>query len=377
MNILCISHEFPPIGGGGATACKNITQKYAARGHSVTVMTAAFEDTPPFERNEGVNIIRLKCKRANKDNSSFAEMLSFLLCAFRQVPKIIKKEKFDVVHIFFGIPSGPLGWYIKKRYNIPYIVRLGGGDIPGTQKRFDKIYTLISPFLKMIWRNADHVTANSSGLLERARRYYHKANFSVIPNGINIEDYPDEKTTRSNGKLQLITTARIVERKGIQHVIDTLSALVKETDGNILYTIVGDGPYRKEIEELAVKLGVSEYIEITGILPFSDVMKKLQSADIFVLMSHWEGMPNVVLEAMASHLPIIMTNCEGSSELIEDNGFIIDLNSDISAELAKTVKVLYNSTELMKKMGHKSYERVRDNFSWERTAEEYLGLFVL
>ena len=250
MKILCISHEYPPIGGGGATACKNITRQYVKAGHPTTVITAAFEDMPIDEQNEEVQIYRLKCKRKNKDHSSFKEMLSFLFAAFIFLPSLMKKTRFDVVHIFFGIPSGPLGWYIKKRYNIPYIVRLGGGDVPGTQKRFDKLYFILAPFIKRIWKNALYVVANSSGLLKRAKNFYDSDNFCIIPNGINIENYPVKKHFSSKSFFNITTTARIIERKGIQHIIEALPKIIAETNGNIIYTIIGDGPYRTDIETL-------------------------------------------------------------------------------------------------------------------------------
>ena len=150
MNILCINHEYPPIGGGGATACKNICEQYVKKGHRVTVVTAQFSEDLKKEGAGDLRIFRLKCKRSKKDSSSFIEMLSFLFAAFRFTKNLAKKEKFDVAHIFFGIPSGPLGLYLKKKYNVPYVVRLGGGDVPGTQKRFKVIYTLLSPLLKKI-----------------------------------------------------------------------------------------------------------------------------------------------------------------------------------------------------------------------------------
>ena len=72
---------------------------------------------------------------------------------------------------FLGIPSGPIGLYLKKRYGLPYVIRFGGGDIPGAQKRFSLLYKILSPAIRSIWRNADALVANSEVLKQKALRY--------------------------------------------------------------------------------------------------------------------------------------------------------------------------------------------------------------
>ena len=375
MNILCISHEYPPVGGGGATACLNICRQYAKKGHRVVVLTSAYEETPLHENVAGVEIHRVRCKRSSKDHSSFAEMLSFLTAAFGKTPSLMKQTAFDVCQVFFGIPSGPLGWYIHKRWKVPYVVRLGGGDVPGTQKRFDKIYKLIAPFLKSIWKNARYVVANSEGLCQRAQAFSRQAHFRVIPNGIDPEDFLTLQPQPDADTLRLVTVARIVERKGMQSIVAALPEIIKRTDGHVAYTIIGDGPYRADIERQATELGVSSYMQITGMIDRSLVLDTLCKNDIFLLTSHWEGMPNVVLEAMAAGLPILMTDCEGSAELVHDNGYVLALQGDVVAQIVDAVMKLYHDPALRTRMGNASRQRIMESFTWEKAADAYLALF--
>lgn len=375
MNILCISHEYPPVGGGGATACLNISWQLARMGHRVTILTSSFEDAPLQEEAHGVTVLRARCKRANRDHSSFAEMLHFLFAAYRMLPGIVKRGAFDVVQVYFGIPSGPLGWFILKRWKIPYVVRLGGGDVPGTQARFEKVYRLVGPFLKHVWGSASFVVANSQGICDRARAFSDGARFAIIPNGINAEDFPRPVQVTSDDVLEVMTTARIVERKGIQHVLRALPELVRETDGNVRYTIIGDGPYRTEIEALARRLNVLQYVRITGMVDRAEVLNILSGASVFVLTSDWEGMPNVVLEAMAMGLPVVMTDCEGSAELIGDNGFVLKRSEDIPPQVAQAVLKLYRAPELARSMGVASRKLATEHFTWKKTAQLYLQLF--
>ncbi len=186
MNILVVSHEFPPIGGGGANACFYLGKGYVEAGNDVTVITANYKGMPEEEKVNGMTIIRVNAKRRNKEHCSFMEMASYLLHAFPVVDRLVKRQKFDICQVFFGIPSGPLGYWVKKRYGIPYIIRFGGGDIPGFQERFTKVYKLIGPFLKVFWNSADALVANSKGLQQMAYGFYNKRHIHVIPNGVDI-----------------------------------------------------------------------------------------------------------------------------------------------------------------------------------------------
>lgn len=92
MKILAISHEFPPIGGGGANACYFLTKGFVEKGHEVTLVTANYQGMPESEIVNGVRVIRVNSKRAHKEHCSFKEMLSYLLKAYPVANKL-QKEK--------------------------------------------------------------------------------------------------------------------------------------------------------------------------------------------------------------------------------------------------------------------------------------------
>lgn len=194
MKILAISHEFPPIGGGGANACYFLTKGFVERGHEVTLITANYQGMPEKEVMNGVQIMRVNSLRKHKEHCSFKEMLSYLFKAYPVAKKMQKENRYDICLIFFGIPSGPIGYMLKKKYKLPYVIRFGGGDVPGFQERFTKVYKLIAPAIKMIWKKADARIANSQGLKDMALKFYDKKSFDIIPNGVDTEVfYPIEK----------------------------------------------------------------------------------------------------------------------------------------------------------------------------------------
>jgi len=370
MNILIVSHEYPPVGGGGANACLNLTKEYSKLGHQVTVITVWYNGLKEEEKYERIHIIRLKSKRKYLEHCSFIEMLDYLCKAFYASNISVKEERYDICQVFFAIPSGPIGYYLKKRYKVPYVIRFGGGDIPGFQERFQCIYKLIAPFEKIIWKNADALVANSIGLKKLACDFYNKKRIEIITNGVDKKLYDGHKEIVNNRKIRLLFVSRLIERKGIQFILPKLAEIDQKSEKEVTLTIVGDGPFRAELEKIAEEKGVSGLANFVGQKEKGELSNYYYNSDIFILPSKKEGMPNVVLEAMACGLPVIMTPCEGSTELIQGNGFIATIE-----DFAERIVELCRDDDLRNRMGKRSKEIIEEQFGWERIAGKYEKLF--
>ena len=368
MKILAVSHEFPPIGGGGANACYHLTKGFVDNGHQVTVVTANYKHMPERENIQGVQLIRVSSLRKHREHSSFAEMLSYLWMALQVTLRIQKKERYDVCLIFFGIPSGPIGYILKKIYKLPYIIRFGGGDIPGAQERFSKIYKLLGPAIKAIWRNADALVANSQGLKDRAQKFYAKKDFNIICNGVNTDIfYPG--SSKKTDEFCILFVSRLIEGKGLQFIIPKLQKIQENVDKNVRLIIVGNGPYKEELEKLTKECDAEKFVRFEGQRNKDELLQYYQNADVFILPSMQEGMPNVVLEAMACGLPVVMTPCEGSKELIKDNGYVVPVE-----EFSNRLIFLANHSEVCLEMGEESKRIVDSGFVWEQKVQEYIRI---
>lgn len=374
MKILMISHEFPPIGGGGANACFFLTREFAQKGHQVTVLTAQFADLPNSEvTKEGARIIRVPCRRKNKEKSSFLEMLSYLISAWKQAEQLAKKEKYHICLTFFGIPSGPLALHLKRKYKLPYIVRFGGGDIPGAQKRFRYLYMVLAPTIRKIWQNASRLIANSEGLKQRALAFEKRYAIDIIENGVDNQFFAPSQKKKKKNPIVILFVSRLIEGKGLQYIIPKLpriqESIMHNTGREIQLVIVGDGPYRAALEQLTDEIKVRNLIRFEGRKNKDQVLRYYQAADLFILPSLSEGMPNVVLEAMASGLPIVITPCEGSKELVTDNGVITPLEN-----FADVVIEICSDETKRTAMGHNSLRRVEEAFRWESIGSRYLSM---
>lgn len=373
MNVLIITHEYPPIGGGGANACMNLAGEYAKAGYQITIVTVWYDGLEEEEYSGGVRIIRLKAKRKHLAHCGFPEMLDFLWKALHKADALCKREKFDICQVFFAIPSGPVAWCLKKKYGLPYLIRFGGGDIPGFQERFRVLYKLIGPFEKIIWKQADALVANSQGLKKLAADFYDKKEIRIITNGVDEKWFLTGEDAdigrRSQEEIRLLFVSRLIERKGLQFILPVLPEISRQAGKKVTLTIVGDGPYRTVLEQITKDRHLAGSVTFAGQREKRELPQLYRSADIFILPSQKEGMPNVVLEAMAGGLPIVMTPCEGSLELIDGNGYAVP-----AEQFAEKIVCLCRDNALRRQMGERSRQLVRERFQWGRVAAEYLKL---
>lgn len=377
MKILVLSHEYPPIGGGGANACYFLSREFVRAGHQVTIVTAQYGHLQQEEKTaDGVLIFRVRCKRSNKEKSSFFEMLTYFINAWKFADKLLKSVDFDKCLVFFGIPSGPIALHLKNRYGLSYIVRFGGGDIPGAQKRFQYIYKILSPQIKKVWKNADGLIANSEGLCRRAQAFEDKYEITIVENGVDTGYFVPGNQNQDKKEIKILFVSRLIEGKGLQFIIPEMPRIQSEVSRKcgkkVSLIIVGDGPYRQKLEELAGKTQAAQCVRFEGRKEKEQVRQYYQNSNIFILPSLSEGMPNVVLEAMACGLPIVMTPCEGSKELVTDNGIISGLDTFADALIRICV-----DAELRQTMGKCSLTKAETNFQWERISRRYLAFFEM
>lgn len=379
-----LNYEYPPIGGGGSYACKSILQVFANKNLNVDLVTSSPSDYFETETiNRSVNIYKLPVNKKDIHYWTQQEILTYSWKAKQFIEKLLLKKKYDICHTFFGIPCGAVAYLFKE--NLPYVVSLRGSDVPGFNNRFSFQYILLKPLINKIWSESSAVVANSEGLKELALESSPSQDISVINNGINISDFkPDTNfinnnitnnntnnhTYKKSKKLKIVCISRLIERKGINFLLEAIKKLKNK---NIKLILVGKGKQENNLQKLAKDLEITDRVEFKGYVDHDDISDIYQESDLFVLPSFNEGMSNALLEAMASGLPVISTDTGGTSELIDGNGILIRKgNSD---EIARAIsKVMYDPETLMH-MGFKSRE-IAETMSWEAVAEEYRRLFM-
>lgn len=367
MRILIINSEYPPIGGGAGNACAHIAQRLARMGHEISVVTSRFGKLPRKEQNEGVTVYRIPALRLKQDRSTAIEQIIFIISASIWTLSWIPKSKPHVSLAFFGIPSGAVAWLIGRIYKIPYVVSLRGGDVPGFRPYDFNIYhKLMSPFLRIIWRDASAVVANSKGLRDLAQKFDSRFEISVIPNGANVKTFNREN--REWTPARLLSVGRLVHQKGFDLAMHALAGL---QDVQWQWKIVGDGPLMHMLKSLADELGILDRITFTGWQSQEQLMGHYERANLFVFPSRHEGMPNAVLEAMATGLPVIASHIAGNEELVVDGVTGLLVPPENIAPLRDALQRTISDPSLRERMGKASRQRVEESYTWDNTTRQY------
>ncbi len=371
--VLLVNYEYPPLGGGAGNATANLARELAGLGVEARVLTSAFRELPRLEQRGGFTIQRVPVIRRRVDRCTSPEMLTFMVSALLVSVRLVQRWRPDATITFFGLPSGPVGLSLKLGYGIPYIISLRGGDVPGFQPYDLALYhRLLGPIIRFLWQRAGGVVANSQGLQALAQRSTPKIPIRMIPNGVDIERFYPTPNALHNGTIRLLFVGRLVYQKGLDLLLQALGQIPPDIPLSLKF--VGDGDARSNLEQMANSLELP--IQFSGWCTQSELLAHYQAADIFVLPSRDEGMPNVVLEAMACSLPVIATRIAGNEELVQEGktGLLIPTENPVT--LAQALTKLATNNDLRWRMGQAGRRRVEEHYTWRGVAKAYLALIA-
>lgn len=369
-HILIVNSEYPPIGGGAGNASAYLARHLAQLGRRVTVLTARFSGLPHDEEKDGVRVVRLPALRSREDRSGTLEQISFLIsAALLGLPWVLRLRP-QAVLAFFGAPSGVAVWFWSLFLSLPYIVSLRGGDVPGFRPYdFARQHRLLSPLLRLVWRRARAVVANSQGLRSLGAAFEPEVPIAVIPNGVDFEHF--QNAQREWQPARLLFVGRVVYQKGLDVLLEALGGL---SEHSWTLTVVGDGPRRAELLAQATRLGIAERITFAGWKSGADLAAAYAEANLFAYASRHEGMPNALLEAMASGLPAVATRIAGNEELVADGETGLLVPAENVAALRAALATLIADPGLRQRYGVEARKRVQTRYSWRTVASQYAAL---
>lgn len=373
MKILMLNYEFPPIGGGGGQAHLALLQQYARRQDlDVDVLTSAPRPgsfTEEFARN--IRIHKVGIHKKDLHLWRRGEIIAWLAKAGSFYRRLIRQEKYDLVHAFFGFPTGWLCYRTAQR--LPYIISLRGSDVPGANARLKLDYKVLGPLVfKPIWQKASALVACSEGLKARALQFLPSAQIRVIPNGVDLQRFYPAEVVKDSGELRMLTVGRLSVTKRLPLLLEMVE-LLRRQGSNAHLTVGGGGALESELRQQLGERSLRDVVTLLGRREGSEMPEIYRQHDVLVSASMQEGMSNAMLEAMASGLPIVTTRCEGVDELIADNGIVVE---DSRPEtLAATVRKLADDPALRQAMSIAARKKA-ENFGWDKVAQSYLQLYA-
>lgn len=376
MRFLMINYEYPPIGAGAANATWHISQCLARDGHQVTVLTSRFGRLRGWAREEGIDIYRCPARRKAAERSDIVEMTSYIAGAILCLPFVLARAKPEAAIVFFSIPGGPVGLMARFLGRVPYVVSLRGGDVPGSEFTLKWTHRLLMPLRRLILAASRAIVANSDGLkalAEKADPYP----AMVIPSGVDADAYRPGAPRADDGSFRALFVGRFHAQKNLIALVEQFAVAAGRLPGRSLrLDIVGDGPERPQVEARIAALGMQERIRILGWLPRAEVLDTYRASDCLVNPSIGEGMPNVVLEAMACGLPVIASRVAGNDTLVADgeNGLLFEVDRPVG--LADCLERLATEPATRRAMGERGRAIAVAGYSWESVARRYAQLFA-
>ncbi len=227
-------------------------------------------------------------------------------------------------------------------------------------------------------RFADRVICLSqSDLVEAAACGIPTDRFTVVANGVAIALVVTPNDRRSEFGLDpgvpvVGMISRLVPQKDPITFL-RMARLVTEMVPDVRFLLVGDGPLRRAVERAVQETGLSDRVIVTGFR--SDVNELLQTMDVVVLTSLWEGLPLTLLEAMAAARPVVATLVAGSSDVVVngETGFLVPPHDPV--QIAAAVTQLIQNPALRQAMGQQGRTRVARDFSLSRMVQETVNVY--
>jgi glycosyltransferase involved in cell wall biosynthesis len=376
LKILMLNYEYPPLGGGGGVIHRHIAEELATR-HDVTVLTSRARSLPRFEMAGSVNVHRVDVLgRESKATASLLSMLSYFPASLNAGQKLINKIKPDLINSHFAIPTGPSAVLLARRNRIPHVLSIHGGDIYDPSKRLSPHRTPgLHQTVGWVLRKADHVAAQSENTADNARRIYgYEKEITIIPHGLKQPLSPPfsrKELGLSDDQIVLVTVGRLIARKANHQLIEILSRI---NNPNLVLVLLGEGPARTPLLDLAKRLRVENQIVMPGFVSEERKYQYLQAADIFVSTTGHEGFGLMYVEGMFCRLPIVTYDHGGQTDFLVDGktGFLVHLNDQDA--FRQRLEWLIQKPEIRKTIGDYNLALSR-RFTIEHCAFRYECMF--
>jgi glycosyltransferase involved in cell wall biosynthesis len=219
---------------------------------------------------------------------------------------------------------------------------------------------------QLLYREADAVTSNSIGVLEKLSRYVPAEKLKLLPNPVVVREILEEGTQRER---RFVSVGRLVHQKGFDLLLAAFARIANEVPGWTLH-LAGDGPSRSSLAAQAEQLGVADRVTFYGHV--KNPVALLQSGRVFVLPSRFEGMPNALLEAMACGLaPIVTDASPGPLECVQPDqtGLVVE-SENVSAIAAAMIR-LARDDDLTDRLARQAAAYIKAH-DWEVVEQQWL-----
>ncbi|UJF32786.1 glycosyltransferase family 4 protein [Paenibacillus hexagrammi] len=288
--------------------------------------------------------------------------------------RYLRSQPFDIIHFHSIISTIVFAWL----FNSAHIIRSDhGGRLLNTKGWKLKRDRWVMRFIDLLINK--HIAVSNLVNMQLQHTYnIASSKIEVIHNGIlvrpvlNNRQYLRKQLNLNEDDFVVGVVARLLHGKGVQYVIHAIKLLIEQGVACKL-VIVGEGPYRGELEHITEQLSLNEYVQFTGLL--TDTSEIYTLFDTFVFSSIWqESFGMTLLEALSAGIPLIAFNRGAVSEIITDgfNGFLIEPSSE---ELAEKILFIQRDLLLRRSLKANALQSIQDRFRLETKLNRLLEVY--
>jgi glycosyltransferase involved in cell wall biosynthesis len=271
----------------------------------------------------------------------------------------------DLIHAHNILWGGFSAMAIGEQTGLPFVV---------TEHTSSFARGLIQPwqerFIKQVISKADCLLTVSNKLADQIQTYTKDKKIGIVPNVVDTDYFTPSTGQRKEHPFRILTVALLTPVKGIDVLLNAFAQAFDRAE-NVLLEIGGDGIQRKELQELTKKLHLEKQVRFLGLLSREQVRSAMRRSNIFVLPSHVETFGVVLIEAMATGLPVVATRCGGPEDIVApETGWLIEPGN--VEELAAVLKNAYLDYHEIKKKESYIRDYAVNHFSGEKIASTLL-----
>jgi glycosyltransferase involved in cell wall biosynthesis len=364
------SASFPPEEGIG-NYIYGLSNQLIKKGHTVTIITRGSSRKKQKEIIDGIEIIR----------APFLPIYPLYMRIHTLfVNKLFKslESRFEIVHI-----HSPLSPIVDTK--LPIMATIHTPMKTDTLASFNEnknlrttVWRLSGRFISYplevnLIKRANVITVVANSVAKELKEYPTQ-NKEIIVMGNGIDSTIFKPIEKKSEKKYILFTGRLSYRKGLFDLIEC-GKYICEKYPDISFVITGSGILSDTLHERINELGLAKQFKFLGFVTHEELIKLYQNATLYVLPSHYEGLPTVLLEAMSCGLPVIATAVSGNLDVIthEKNGILVPPKSP--EKIAEAISLLLDDEKMRKKLGENARKTIEKKYTWDIISNNFLTYY--
>ncbi|MGA2318556.1 MAG: glycosyltransferase [Thermodesulfobacteriota bacterium] len=359
---------------------KKMASLLQEEGYQISVVTPKiYRGSPYFEEQDGIKVYRFPFFARDKlliehKKIPYLRMVLYFITGFFLTIYAMFKNKCNVIHVHWAIPTGLIGSWVGSLLKKPFIVNIHGSDLRMAIERpgfLRKIFVYVC-------KNATHLNCVSEVQEKEMEQLgILSEKISIIPMGVDeefLEMGKNRKIELNKRPFTILSNRNLLPLYNISLLIRAIPAVLKE-EPNTKFIIAGDGPERDNLEKEAKNLNVSSFIKFLGRVPHEKMAGLLGQADIYVSTSLYDGTSVSLLEGMGSGAFPIVTDIPANREWITtgQNGFLVPANEE--KLLAKKIIDAIRDRALLEKSRMVNLSIVEEKALWSVIIEKIKRMY--